>query len=464
MATFHKRSVFDASPAQVWAFHARPGAFARLMPPWQAMRVDRAQGTLADTTATIRMKQGPLWLRWEARHDPAGFIDGVQFVDDQMSGPFKRWHHVHRVEPVAGANAGAALDDRIEYDLPMGWLGRVAGGWKVRADLERTFRFRHRRTAMDVAAHARWADRAPLRVVVTGSTGLIGSQLVPFLVNAGHSVDRLVRAGSGREVPGVPTRRLAWEPEAALLDAGPLDGCDAVVHLAGANVAARRWTAEYKERILRSRVGPTALLARALAGLARKPRVLVVASGASGYGRDEADHDESSPLTQTFLADVVRQWEAAAKPAIDAGIRVVFLRIGVVISARGGALPRLVTPARLLAGGPLGSGRQGLSFIAMDDLLAVIERALHDDTLAGPVNAVAPRPTTNEALSAAVAAAVGRPRIVGAPGWAVRAVAGELAEELLASNRVVPRKLVERGHHFALPEITGAVAFELGRA
>lgn len=479
MPEFHRRSVIDAPASAVWDFHARPGAFARLCPPWQSLRVESAQGTLADTNAVIVLRKGPLKLRWHARHDPAGFIDGAQFVDDQVKGPFARWRHVHRVEPLDGPDAPApspggahtprcALDDRIDYALPLGAIGRLLGGGAVRRDLEAMFRFRHRRTACDVRAHALWADRPRLRVAVTGSTGLIGGELVPYLLNAGHSIDRLVRAGTPRGPAGLPTRRIPWEPEAALLDATPLDGCDAVVHLAGANIAARRWSAEYKRQILDTRVRSTALLARALARLKRPPRVLVVASGASAYqpwtdGGPTRECDESAPLGDGFLASVVRQWEAASEPAAAAGVRVVLLRIGVVLSARGGALPKLAAPARLLLGGRIGSGRQPVPFIAMDDLLGVIERAIHDERLSGPVNAVAPAPATNDELTRAVARAVGRPRLAGAPGWAVRLIAGELAGELLSGCRAVPRRLLEVGHRFEFDRVDDAVAFQMGR-
>ncbi|MBI3328961.1 MAG: TIGR01777 family protein, partial [Nitrospinae bacterium] len=231
----------------------------------------------------------------------------------------------------------------------------------------------------------------PMNVVVTGSSGLIGSALVSFLVSGGHRVTRLVRS---RARPG--DAEVQWDPAAGTLETAGLEGLDAVVHLAGENIAAGRWTAERKARIRDSRVKGTQFLCDTLTRLAQPPKALVCAS-AIGYYADRGEEilREESPPGLGFLAEVCRAWEAAAAPAAQKGVRVVHLRIGVVLSPAGGALAKMLTPFKMGLGGRVGSGRQYMSWIALDDLVGVIHHALTTDTLQGPVNAVAPRPVTN---------------------------------------------------------------------
>jgi len=297
-------------------------------------------------------------------------------------------------------------------------------------------------------------------VAVTGSSGLVGTALLPALAAGGHGALRVLRRGPA----AAGERAVHWDPAAGRIDAGALEGVDAVVHLAGESVAAR-WTAARKARIRESRVGSTALLAGALARLARPPRVLVAASATGWYGDrgDETLIEASAPGTG-FLADVCREWEAAAAPATAAGLRVVHLRIGLVLSRRGGALPRLLAPFLLGLGGPIGSGAQWVSWIALDDLVGVILHALERDALRGPVNAVAPRPVTNRELARTLARVLRRPAFLPFPALAARLLLGEMADALLlASARVLPTRLTASGYAFEHPELDGALRAELGR-
>ncbi|NOX57047.1 MAG: TIGR01777 family protein, partial [Planctomycetes bacterium] len=230
-----------------------------------------------------------------------------------------------------------------------------------------------------------------MRILVTGSTGLVGSALVRSLQQDGHAVTRLVR----REPAGAESS-VFWNPETGQIDREGLEGADAVVHLAGENIAARRWTRKQKARIRDSRVIGTRLLAESLAELSSPPAVLVAASGMGFYGdRGEEEVDETSPPGRGFLAELCQQWEGAADPARNAGIRVVHLRIGMVLSEKGGALAKMLPAFRLGLGGVIGSGRQYWSWIALDDLVRIIRHAIENDGLSGPVNAVSPRPVTN---------------------------------------------------------------------
>jgi uncharacterized protein len=295
-------------------------------------------------------------------------------------------------------------------------------------------------------------DHRPLRVAVTGASGMVGEALVPQLGADGHTVQRLVRS---REAAGGGD--VYWSPSAGEIDAAALEGVDAVVHLAGENLG-HRWTAERKRRIRASRVEGTRLLAETLAGLARPPAVLVSASAVGYYG-DRGDEllDEAAPLGEGFLAEVVRDWEAAAEPARTAGIRVVHPRMGVVLSASGGALARLLLPFRLGVGGPVGSGRQWLSWITRADAVAVIVRALSDEELRGPVNVAAGAVRFGD-FARALGRVLHRPALLPVPAPALRLVFGEMADAtLLASARVDAAVLRSRGHRFLHPELEGAL-------
>jgi uncharacterized protein (TIGR01777 family) len=298
-------------------------------------------------------------------------------------------------------------------------------------------------------------------VGVTGSTGLIGSALVSALEADGHLVRRIVRQ-SAREAE----HDIRWDPATETIDAVELSGVDAIVHLAGANVAGHRWTAAYKATIRDSRVLGTRLLCRTIAGMTNKPAVLVSASAVGYYGdRGDEQVDESSPPGRGFLADVCQQWEAETVVARDAGIRVVNQRFGVVLSRDGGALAQMLTPFKLGVGGVIGSGRQYLSWIALDDAVKAIEFVLQAAALCGPVNTVAPEPVTNRQFTEALGRVLGRPTVFAMPAFAARVAFGEMADEMLLSGaRVLPHALANAGFGFQFPHLEPALRHLLGHA
>ena len=303
-----------------------------------------------------------------------------------------------------------------------------------------------------------------MRVIVTGSTGLVGSALVRSLLADGHEVTRLVRGGSQAfRAPG--TAAVHWDPERGEIDAKELEGHDAAVHLAGENVGEGRWDDEKKRRIRESRVRGTGLLAGALAGLSTKPAVLVSASATGYYGDRGAEIlREESASGNDFLSEVCREWEKATLQASQAGIRVVHLRIGVVLSGEGGALQKMLTPFKLGLGGKIGGGGQYMNWITLEDLIGVIRRAVEDESLRGPVNAVAPQQVTNEEFTKAIGHALGRPTVFAMPAFAARLAFGEMADALLlASTRVEPARLKEAGYRFKHPDIEGAMRAVLGK-
>ena len=296
-----------------------------------------------------------------------------------------------------------------------------------------------------------------MRVLVSGASGLVGSALVPALESAGHSVVRLVRRDPApNEIRWDPAKDppLATPAKGGAPETGVFEGFDAVVHLAGESIAGR-WTAVKKARIRDSRVQGTSALARALARSQRPPKVFVCASAIGIYG-DRADEvlREESASGSDFLAEVGKQWEAATEPASKAGIRVISLRIGVVLSAHGGALAQMLPPFRMGVGGRIGNGRQWMSWIALDDLVGVIQHALATDALRGPVNTVAPNPVTNAEFTSALGQALHRPTILPLPAFMVRLIFGEMGEALLlSSQRVDCSKLLSSGYRFRHAEL-----------
>ena len=296
-----------------------------------------------------------------------------------------------------------------------------------------------------------------MRIGVTGATGLVGSALLPVLEGAGHEAVGL-RRGAG-DAAGPPS----WDPAAGSVAAGgPLD---AVVHLAGENIAGGRWNAARKARIRDSRVEGTGALCRGLANLDPRPATLVCASAVGFYGdRGDERLDESSPAGTGFLADVCQEWEAAAAPARDAGIRVVHLRIGIVLTPAGGALGQMLLPFKLGVGGVIGSGRQFMSWIALDDVVAAALHAIRTDGLEGPVNAVAPNPATNTEFTKTLGRVLRRPTIFPMPAFGARLAFGEMADHLLLGGaRVEPTRLKEAGFEFGYPTLEGALRHLLGR-
>lgn len=300
---------------------------------------------------------------------------------------------------------------------------------------------------------------ASLRVAVTGSSGLIGSALVPALVADGHRVTVLVRHPPEASPDSGPVTRAAWDPSSGGLDAADLVGVDAVIHLAGAGIGDHRWTERYKRLVLDSRVQSTTLLAETIAGMRDGPGVLLSGSAVGWYGDTGArEVDETTPAGTGFLAEVVTAWEEATSAAEKAGVRVCHLRSGVVLSSRGGALGKQLPLFRLGVGGRLGSGRQYLSWISLLDEVAAIRRLLTADDVAGAVNLTAPTPVTNAVFTRELGAALHRPTLAAVPGFALRAVLGGFAEEgVLAGQRVAPRVLTDSGFPFTHTEIGAAL-------
>jgi hypothetical protein len=296
-----------------------------------------------------------------------------------------------------------------------------------------------------------------MKVLIAGASGLVGSALIPPLEADGAEVARLVRT---TPKPG----EIEWHPNQGQMDAARLEGFDAVINLAGENVAGGRWTEEQKRKIHDSRVNGTLLLSEAMAKSGKRPRVFLCASATGFYGdRDDEVLDEHSESGGGFLAGVCREWEKATEPAAKAGVRVVNLRFGVILSRDGGMLAKLLTPFKMGMGGKVGSGKQFLSWVAIDDVVGAIKLALHDETLRGPLNVVSPNPVTNEAFTKTLGHVLSRPTALAMPAFAARLAFGEMADEmLLASQYVVPKHLADAGYEYKYPELEGALRKYVG--
>ena len=291
-----------------------------------------------------------------------------------------------------------------------------------------------------------------MRVIIAGASGLVGSALVKKLNAEGVEVTRLVRKTAG---PG----EIEWQPDRGAIDAAAMEGCDAIINLAGDGIANGRWTEEKKRRILDSRVNGTRLLSERMANLSRKPATFINASAIGFYGSrgDELLDEDSSP-GEGFLARVCREWEAATAPAEQAEIRVVKLRLGVILTKDGGIMGSMLQPFKLGLGGKVGAGKQVISWVAMDDVVAAISFILSHQTLRGPINLVAPRPVTNAEFTKTLGRVLSRPTFMAMPAFAAHLVFGEMADEMmLSSTRVAGKVLNDAGFRFQYPELEGAV-------
>lgn len=433
-------------------WHHRPGALARLTPPGQPVEVlEPAPSITEGSRAEMRVRMLPgLWTRWTAEH--VNVRPGEGFTDVQIQGPFRNWAHTHRFLDDPEDSGSSLLRDHVLCEPFGGAAGRLLARPLLRRRLNRLFAWRHARTIADVEALHRHPPGRALHFLITGAGGMIGRALVPYLMQAGHRVTTLSRQARG------PNARV-WDPERGHIDLAGLEAVDAVVHLAGENIASGKWTTERRRAILLSRESGTRLLADAVARLSPRPACFLSASGVSAYQADGRWKDESSPVdTATFLGHVVQAWEAAARPVRDAGIRVAHLRFGIVLGPDGGALARLLPIFQWGLGGPVWHGKMGFPWIALDDVLEMIHLAARDNRYDGPINGVAPEPCTNADFSATLARVLHRPCLLPVPRQAVLALFGQMGEEtVLADLKVKSTKLEILRFPFRFPNLEPAL-------
>lgn len=401
------------------------------------------------------MYAGPFPFHFHARHIEDN--PGKMFRDIQEKGPFASWSHTHLFHDT---DNGSLLEDRIEYALPGHRFLPSFLINHVEKKLTRIFQQRQRTLTADIALHQR-CSHTPLKILITGASGVLGKGLVPLLTTGGHTVWTLVRRH-----PDPDKNEIFWDPEAGILNQSDLPELDGVIHLAGEYIGLNRWTTASKQRVLESRVKGTELLARTLATLKKPPKVLL-SSSAVGYYGDCHDRliDERTPAGENFISTVCQQWEKAARPASDAGIRTVFLRMGVSMTPRGGALHKMLSSSPLGFMRYFGSGKQYISWISGDDLISAMLHALTTPSLQGPVNITATEPVTNRGLMRTLAKITGRPLLFPMPDSIFQIMYGQMAREIILSGcRVSNRKLKESGFEFRHQNLETTLRNLLGAA
>jgi uncharacterized protein (TIGR01777 family) len=455
MGTFVRSTSFEQSRAQLSRWHLQSTALLRLVPAWSGVRVVILPPRLEDDAIVELNVPIPPFRRklWRSVIEE---VSENGFYDVQEAGPFRSWRHHHQLLEREGDTS--RLEDSVTYSFKEPWPLSVIGTRVLEAGLIRTFNWRHQRTTNDLRRHHEtgWSRR---RVLVTGSSGLVGRALCAFLETGGWEVRRLVR-----RKPDPTASEFAWDPQAGTIDHDALEGVDAVIHLAGAGVADKRWSEARMKLIRDSRVDSTRLLSEAIAARGEAAPVMICASAVGYYGnRSEGTVDERSEPGTGFLASTCVDWEAAAEPARAAGARVVNFRIGVVVASGGGAIAKLRPVVLTGLGGPIGSGRQGMGWIALDDLLAVIQQSVVDDRYQGPINAVSPKPIDNRGFMRTMGRVLRRPVFLPMPAPVVRTLFGRMGQEALLDGAfVLPSRLVELGFRYDFPELDDALHFELG--
>lgn len=462
MHTFLRSSYFPVSCEELFQWHERIGAFDRMVPPWMHLDMISRNGTIHNgDEVSLRMHFGPFSLDFKFLHQ--NYIANSQFQDVQIKGPFSYYAHTHRFEAVEDNKS--KITDIIQYKLPLASLSHFATKHFIEDRLNRLFTYRHRTLKCDLFLHSKYSQKK-LKILITGASGLVGSALAPFLTTGGHTVIKLVRSHHKSAQQPKQENVAYWDSEQkCFLNPEILQGLDAVVHLAGENIAAHKWSNERKQQLIDSRVHFTSALCNALTQLKTPPKTFIAASGVGIFGdRDYDDilHEDSKP-GEGFLAKLALDWENAADGARNAGIRVVHLRFGTIVSLAGGVLKKMYTPYRMCLGGPFGSGRQMMSWIAITDVLGLILFAITNPNIDGAVNAVSPHALSNEQFSQMLAQAMGRPSSLRIPELVVETLFGEMGRELLLSGQhAKPIKATKHGYEFLHGHLHDALTYCLG--
>jgi uncharacterized protein (TIGR01777 family) len=459
------------SSNELFAWHIREGAFERLNPPWHQFKVIERRGNIQNGgTVKIKMKiAGPIHTTWLVKH--SDYVEGKQFRDSQIKGLFSSWSHTHLFNSFE--RSSSILDDHVEYSLPWGMLSETLVSALINKKLNQMFDYRHRIISDDLLVHAtankiRGNDR-PMTIGITGSSGFIGSSLIPFITTGGHRVIRFIRhpvSDGSNNFKNV--KSIQWNPSSSMSLND--ENIYAVVNLSGENIFGR-WTKKKKKRIFDSRVNTTQSLCKLLSSLDKPPKVLVSAS-ATGYYGDRGDEiltEESPPSSSSsndYLSYVCRSWEEATQIAKESGIRVVNLRIGIVLSSSGGMLSKILPIFKLGFGIRIGNGNQYMSWIGLDDLLGLILYAIADKSISGPVNAVSPNPITNADFTMALGKVLSRPAKFSIPESIIKLPLGEeLANAaILSRTRVIPERLIEMGYKFRFPYLESVLRHTLGKS
>lgn len=452
--------IIPCDAAYLYDWHNMPKALDRLIPPWERVMVNKHPERLENgSEVDIKLLLGPLGLKWNLEiHD---VVKGKQFCDSQISGPFSKWTHKHQMQELNDENS--LLVESVGFKMPI--FHSLGSKYYAINKLKRLFKYRFQVITNDIKRHYRYKEKVNMKILVVGASGLVGSALVDFLSSGGHQVLTLSRSEAKNENEvtwTVPDESIPGE----IKNKERLEGLDVVVHLAGENIASKRWTESQKQKIRDSRVKGTEFLVNELVSLENPPKTLICAS-AIGYYGDSQDSlfDEQSNSADDFLSNTCKEWEDATLAAKEKGIRVVNTRIGVVLDPRDGALAKMLPIFQIGAGGNLGNGKQWMSWVALDDVVGAIHHCIMNEDISGPVNLVAPEPIQNKEFTKILSKVLFRPALFPAPAFALKLALGEMAEALLLSSTKVDSKVLRNtGYEFSYPNLERALRHMLGKA
>ena len=461
MPVFAHTAHFKANKKEIWNWYNSDGAFRRIMPEWEGIQ-PMAAGRLVDGDETIfKVKMGPFRQKWVARHHSV--IDGESFADRMIKGPFGAWNHNHKFE--AGKNGTTAVVDNVEYKLPLHFFTGWSAGFTVLPRMKQMFEFRSVRVANDLKQIQATADLPRQRILVSGSTGMIGLQLCAFLEAAGHDVHRLLRPGTKLPTDVDSTKIVRWNDLTGEILEGDMNGFDSIIHLAGAGIGDKRWSKKRLKLIRDSRIIPTQNLAKIIANLESPPKKLLCSSAIGFYGnRGTEVLDEESESGDDLLSDLCKDWENASNEAKDSGINVIHLRTGIVMSPLGGALAKLLLPAKFGAGGPVGGGKQMQSWISLDDEIYAIHHLMMKEDSEGVYNLTAPNPVSQKQFAKTLGRVLRRPAFAPLPGFVIKLLFGQMGKKLVLEGQDVrPTRLLESGYEFTHSELETCLRSCLGK-
>ena len=458
---FSHQAQFNANKKEIWNWYNSDGAFRRIMPEWEGIQPMNA-GRLVDGDETIfKVKLGPFRQKWVARHHSV--VSGESFADRMIKGPFGAWNHNHKFQ--TDSNGVTSVIDNVEYKLPLHILTGWSAGFTVLPRMKQMFEFRSVRVANDLKQIQATADLPRQRILVSGSTGMIGLQLCAFLEAAGHDVHRLLRPSTKLPTDVDSTKIVRWNDLTGDILEGDMNGFDSIIHLAGAGIGDKRWSKKRLKLIRDSRIIPTQNLAKIVSKLDQPPKKILCSSAIGFYGnRGTEVLDESSTTGDDFLAELCKEWEGASDVAKDAGVNVIHLRTGIVMSPLGGALAKLLLPAKMGAGGPVGGGKQMQSWISLDDEIYAIHHLMMKEDSEGVYNLTAPNPVSQKKFAKTLGKVLRRPAFAPLPGFVIKLLFGQMGKKLVLEGQDVrPKRLLESGYEFTHSELETCLRSCLGK-
>tara|TARA_A100001037_G_scaffold210093_1_gene188291 strand:- start:1710 stop:3104 length:1395 start_codon:yes stop_codon:yes gene_type:complete len=455
---YTKTSSVHVSADTCFKWHAAKGAFARLNPPFAPVEILEEPDELKAGAEVLIRVPTPLpffGIKWRLTHPE--YVEGEYFRDTQVKGPFKSWEHTHNFKDLDKNTS--EMKDVLKFALPLGILGRIFGAPIVKKQLSALFNYRH--TILNLDMETLKNNNESLNILISGSSGLIGSALIPYFTTQGHTVTRLLRS-EGEKSEGIEY----WDYENRTTTIDSNQKFDVVIHLGGVNLAGGRWTNKRKDQMLKSRTDSTSFLSEIITSLKTPPKVFLCASAVGIYGTTNANpRDEDSDVGNLYSSMIVDEWEKATKRVSDAGIRVVNLRFGMVLSPLGGALKKFVLPAKMGVGGKLGNGKNLISWISMEDVLGVVTHCVTNEAISGPLNVVANDMYTNKRLIQTICKVLKRPCLFPVPAFVLIFMFGkQMAKEtIFVSTSVSNSKLIDSGYKFKFPELESALRHMLGK-